>query len=68
MIELNKWNEIVINENCKTNVEGIFAAGDATTTKYKQCIIAAGEGAKAALEAYNYLTGGKGLGLDWAKK
>ena len=68
LVELNKYNEIVIDPDCKTSVEGVFAAGDATTTKYKQCIIAAGEGAKAALEAYNFLTGGKGLGTDWAKK
>lgn len=68
LVEINKFNEIVVDKHCRTNLEGVFAAGDATNIKYKQCIIAAGEGAKAALEAYNYLTGGKGLGFDWAKK
>ena len=38
-----------------TNVSGIFAAGDVTTTKFKQIIIAMGEGAKAALSAFDYL-------------
>jgi alkyl hydroperoxide reductase subunit F len=68
LVELNEYNEIVVDLDCKTSEEGVFAAGDATTVKYKQVVIAAGEGAKAALEAYNFLTGGKGLGLDWAKK
>jgi alkyl hydroperoxide reductase subunit F len=68
LVKINKFNEIIIDENCHTSHEGVYAAGDATTIKYKQVIIAAGEGAKAALETYNYLTGGKGLGLDWAKK
>jgi alkyl hydroperoxide reductase subunit F len=36
-------------------VPGVFAAGDCTTTPYKQIIIAAGEGAKAALGAFDYL-------------
>ncbi|OHA13382.1 MAG: hypothetical protein A2909_01780 [Candidatus Tagabacteria bacterium RIFCSPLOWO2_01_FULL_39_11] len=55
-VELNKWGEIVIDhKTSQTSVEGIFAAGDATDTPYKQCVIAAGEGAKAALSAYNYL-------------
>ena len=38
-----------------TSVPGVFAAGDATTTPYKQIIIAAGEGAKAALSAFDHL-------------
>ncbi|MCK4589415.1 MAG: FAD-dependent oxidoreductase [Nanoarchaeota archaeon] len=68
LVEINESNEIVVDTRGRTSQEGVFAAGDATTVIYKQCIIAAGEGAKAALEAYNYLTGGKGLGFDWAKK
>ncbi len=68
LVKINEKNEIVVDERCRTNVEGIFAAGDATTVIYKQSVIAAGEGAKAALEAYNFITGGKGLGFDWAKK
>lgn len=54
-IELNDQKEIVIDINCHTSMPGIFAAGDVTAVKGKQIIIAAGEGAKAALEAYEYL-------------
>ena len=51
----NKRNEIIINEKNETNIPGLFAAGDATTTGMKQIIVAAGEGAKAALSASDYL-------------
>jgi alkyl hydroperoxide reductase, F subunit len=54
--ELNRVGEVVINpENNSTSVKGIFAAGDVTNIKQKQIIIAMGEGAKAALGAFNYL-------------
>ena len=55
LLELNDQKEIIIDINCHTSVPGIFAAGDVTSIKGKQIIIAAGEGAKAALEAYDYL-------------
>jgi NADH-dependent peroxiredoxin subunit F len=54
-VELNGKKEIVVDVNGKTSVPGIFAAGDVTNVKSKQIIIAAGDGAKAALEAYEYL-------------
>jgi len=54
-VELSKFGEIVIDAKCHTNVPGVFAAGDVTTVPYKQIIIAAGEGAKAALSAFDYL-------------
>lgn len=55
-LELNKRKEIIINpKTLETSEEGIFAAGDVTDISYKQYIIAAGEGAKAALSAYYYL-------------
>jgi alkyl hydroperoxide reductase subunit F len=54
-IVLNENNEIDVDQNCLTPVEGLFAAGDVTDVKWKQIIIAAGEGAKAALSAYEYL-------------
>jgi alkyl hydroperoxide reductase subunit F len=54
-IVLNENNEIDVDQNCLTSVEGLFAAGDVTDVKWKQIIIAAGEGAKAALSAYEYL-------------
>lgn len=56
-VKLNEEGEIVINPATnETSVEGVFAAGDVTDIKYKQCIIAAGEGAKSALSAYEYLS------------
>jgi len=55
LVALNEQGEILIDENCHTNVPGIFAAGDATCVRAKQIIVAAGEGAKAAVEAHDYL-------------
>jgi alkyl hydroperoxide reductase subunit F len=54
-VPMNPEKEVVVDENCRTGVPGVFAAGDVTSVKGKQIIIAAGEGAKAALEAYEYL-------------
>jgi alkyl hydroperoxide reductase subunit F len=54
-IELNELGEIVIDSNNRTNLPGVFAAGDVTNVLEKQIIIAAGEGAKAALSAYSWL-------------
>ena len=54
-LELSKFGEIVIDDKCHTNLPGVFAAGDATTVPYKQIVIAAGEGAKAALSAFDHL-------------
>ena len=51
-VELTKFGEIITDEKCRTNVKGIYAAGDVTTTPYKQIVIAMGEGAKAALAAF----------------
>jgi len=54
-VELSKFGEIVVDAKGHTNVPGVFAAGDCTTVPYKQIIIAAGEGSKAALSAFDYL-------------
>ena len=54
-IELTPFGEIIVDARGATSMPGVFAAGDATTTPYKQIIIAAGEGAKAALSAFEYL-------------
>ncbi|ACL15780.1 FAD-dependent oxidoreductase [Methanosphaerula palustris] len=56
LLTLTGDGKIVVDENCHTNRAGVFAAGDVTSIKGNQIIIAAGEGAKAALEAYRYLT------------
>ncbi len=56
LVGLNKKGEIKINsKTCMTKTAGIFAAGDVSEIKDKQIIIAAGQGAKAALSAYEYL-------------
>ena len=60
LVAQNELGEILIDENNHTRTDGVFAAGDATCIKGKQIIIAAGEGAKAALAAHEYLLG-KGL-------
>ncbi|WP_119153151.1 alkyl hydroperoxide reductase subunit F [Caldimonas tepidiphila] len=54
-VELSKYGEIMVDAKCHTNLPGVFAAGDVTTVPYKQIIIATGEGAKAALSAFDYL-------------
>jgi NADH-dependent peroxiredoxin subunit F len=55
LVRLNQNQEIEVNCNCETNEPGLFAAGDVASTPEKQIIIAAGEGAKAALQAHRYL-------------
>ena len=51
----NSLGEIITDKEGKTNIPGLFAAGDVTDGKNKQVIIAAGEGAAAALAAHDYL-------------
>jgi alkyl hydroperoxide reductase subunit F len=54
-LDLTRHGEIVVDERGATSLPGIFAAGDATTTPYKQIIVASGDGAKAALSAFDHL-------------
>ena len=54
-LALSRHGEIVVDARGATSAPGVFAAGDATTTPYKQIIIAAGEGARAALSAFDHL-------------
>lgn len=55
-VDRNEYDEIIINQKTnETSVKGVFASGDVTDIKYKQCVIAASEGAKATLSAYDYL-------------
>jgi len=55
LVELNEHGEVVVDCSCQTSIEGLYAAGDVTTVPHKQIVIAAGEGAKAALSAYDYM-------------
>jgi len=54
-VALTPRGEIEVDFRGQTSVPGVFAAGDATTTPYKQIVIAMGEGSKAALSAFDYL-------------
>lgn len=69
-VKLNKNGEIITDENTRTSAPGVFAAGDVTDAPYKQIVISAGEGAKAALQAHKYIQQKEGLkeAPDWGKK
>ena len=54
-LKLSPRGEIEVDARGQTSLPGVFAAGDATTTPYKQIIIAMGEGAKASLSAFDHL-------------
>jgi len=68
LVRLNDRNEIEVDSNCATSHSGIFAAGDVTDVPFKQAVISAGQGAIAALSAYNYiqrLRGRSTVRADW---
>ncbi len=54
-LETNSIGEIVVDSRCRTGISGVFACGDVTDVPFKQVIVAAGEGAKAALSAHDYI-------------
>ena len=54
-VERNRFGEILVDSKNQTNIPGVFAAGDCTTSPYKQIIISMGSGATAALSAFDYL-------------
>lgn len=69
-VQLNENGEIVTDKLGRTSRPGVFAAGDVTDMVYKQTVIAAAQGAIAALSAYNYIQQLKGLPArrsDWGK-
>lgn len=69
-VNLTPAGEVIIDKNQATSVEGIFAAGDVTDSTYKQAVISAGEGATAALAAFDWLQrkqGKEGLTSDWTE-
>ena len=57
-LEKTRIGEIIIDAHCRTNIPGVYAAGDVSSVPYKQIIIAMGEGAKAALTAFDDRTRG----------
>jgi len=52
LVETNKFGEIVVDPKGRTNKKGIYAAGDVSTSPFKQIVIAMGDGAKVALTAF----------------
>jgi len=71
LIKQDEKNQIIIDQDGKTSERGIFAAGDVTNISFKQVVISAGEGAKAALSAHKYLQSKsltRGVFIDWGKK
>jgi thioredoxin-disulfide reductase len=57
LVKTNDRGEIEIDEYCRTSAEGVYACGDVTDVPQKQVIVAAGEGAKAAMSVFSYLSG-----------
>jgi len=55
MAAVDEQGRIVVDNACRTSVPGLFAAGDVTNSYAEQVLVAVGEGAKAALSAYEYL-------------
>ncbi|MBI2483225.1 FAD-dependent oxidoreductase [Candidatus Uhrbacteria bacterium] len=71
VVARNARREVMIDRDCQTNAPGIFAAGDITDISYKQAVISAGEGVKAALQAFKYLqtqAGRPAVMFDWEVK
>ena len=64
-INKNEKEEIIVNCNSETNIKGIYAAGDVTDVPEKQIIIAAGDGAKAALGTFKYLSKLSDKDINW---
>jgi len=54
-IDLDEKGYVIVHDETKTSVEGVFAAGDVQDPKYKQAVTSAGSGCKAALDAEKYL-------------
>ncbi|HMN24494.1 MAG TPA: thioredoxin-disulfide reductase [Ignavibacteriaceae bacterium] len=55
LIELNQWKEIIVDRDMKTNVAGVFAAGDSIQKKYRQVTTAVADGTIAALSAADFI-------------
>jgi thioredoxin reductase (NADPH) len=55
IVNLNKWNEIVVDGDMRTNIPGVFAAGDSIAKRYRQVTTAVGEATVAALAASSYI-------------
>lgn len=68
LVAMTDKSEIITDTQMMSSVPGIFAAGDVTTSPYKQAVVSAGEGCTAALAAYEYLMkkeGKRATRIDW---
>lgn len=71
LVKLDELGYVIVDNEAKTSTPGIFAAGDVTNSPFKQVVISAGEGAKAALSAARYLQKLNPLkeeGQDWTRR
>jgi thioredoxin reductase (NADPH) len=71
LVNVDAGNQIIVDQDCKTSAEGIFAAGDLTQIPYKQVAISVGQGATAALSAYDFIQKKQGkvtVKVDWGEK
>ncbi|MCX6820406.1 MAG: FAD-dependent oxidoreductase [Candidatus Aenigmarchaeota archaeon] len=69
LVELDENGQVKTGKNGETSHAGIFAAGDVTDTPFKQIVVAAGDGCKAALSAYNHVHGFESRYMvDWSKQ
>ncbi len=71
LVDRNEQGEIIVDKMGRTKTPGLFAAGDVTDIPFKQAVISAGDAAKAALAAFNYLQKRRGKQVeirgDWKK-
>jgi thioredoxin reductase len=58
LVEMDELGRIIVDNACRTSIPGLFAAGDVTNSYAEQVLVAVGDGAKAALSAYEYLLPG----------
>ncbi|MFH1622898.1 MAG: FAD-dependent oxidoreductase [Candidatus Aenigmatarchaeota archaeon] len=69
LVELDESGQVKTGKNGETSRAGVFAAGDVTDTPFKQIVVAAGDGCKAALSAYNHIHGFESKYVaDWSKQ
>ncbi|MDD5731272.1 MAG: thioredoxin-disulfide reductase [Patescibacteria group bacterium] len=71
LVKVDELSQIITDSEGKTSVEGIFAAGDLIQSPYKQIAISVGQGATAALSAYDYIQKKQGkttVRVDWGQK
>ncbi|HII53753.1 thioredoxin reductase [Candidatus Micrarchaeota archaeon CG08_land_8_20_14_0_20_49_17] len=67
LVKLDAKGQIIADADGNTGTPGLYAVGDVTNTPYKQLVVAAGSGARAALHAYGYLTN-KPVAADYGKR